>query len=466
MNMNIRIKSSISSSKLSSSKLSEAENTITKNTLYNNLLYLPVTRQIKRYCQGACSGSSYPCKSFLDELTGYDSTTTSGVQIQGYYFWCYNQPSIINSWCSNSYGSVGSATWTSTMTTNVIPSGTNMVLFQYGTAAIGYSNYFGTTSPAYGPGMLQYVSYPSSGTSASSTPYNLGVSWLQSNASTNAILDTGLNYLVGIMFGGGGDAVNTNVAYWTSSTIAAIQDAIEAGSSSSSGLIYSATPTTVSSGYGMTFNLLAFDIEVGDPGLLEDFQSLFQAARDAGFLVMVIFNHTCSYGISDAGTTLLPGLFKCPYVNFISPEIYTENIGTMNEYVANTQIPWMGVNSLGNPNASFESFVRINPNYKNGQILLPSILLYNSMPYSNCGGLYYSGGTNTGNPPNWTSYDGSGSGCTCDNPQVASSGNQITNYPPGFTTNPDPGANTFLCNVFGCPSIGGAVQWVNGSYQG
>jgi len=399
-------------------------------------------------------------------ITAQSDGTTTGVQIQGYYFWCYNSPSTTNSWCTNSYGSTSaSTTWSSTMTTNTIPSGTNMILFQYGTADCGYSNYFGTTEPNYGPGMLQYVSYPSSGTSSSTTPYNIGVSWLTTQTLSTPILNTGLPYIVGLMFGGGGPASSSNVAYWTSSLIAGIQYSIQNSVAGSSGLVYSASPQPVTSGYGMTYNLLAFDIEVGDSGLLADFLQLFQIAQEAGFLVMVIVNHTCSYGISDA-TTLIPGLYQSQYVNFISNEMYTENIATMNEYVANSQIPWMGNNSSGESNESVQYYVQQNPNYNSGQIMVPGILLYNYMPDSNCGGLMYSGGTNTGDPPNWTSYDGSGSGCTCDIPQAATTGNTEDNYPAGFTTANDPGVNSFFTQLFGCPSIGGAIQWVNGDYQG
>ena len=409
--------------------------------------------------------------------------------IQGYYFWCYDQTPIYNSWCSTSAGALGSATWSSSMVTttnttaNVIPSGTNMVLFQYGTAQIGYSNYFGTTAPEYGPGMLQYASYQYYGTTPYTNteyttadpvaPYNIGVGYLLQQNLQNAILNTDICYMVGIMFGGGGPADSTNVAYWTSDAINNILYAIQ--NPTNSGLLYNKSPKQIIqdsdgqySGYGMSFNLLGFDIEVGDSGLLDDFLNLFQAAQEAGFQVMVIVNHTCSYGITDAGTTLIPGLYQSEYVNFISPEMYTENIATMNEYVANSQIPWMDASHSSNTN-TVKYYVQQNPNYYNGEILVPGVLLYNSMPYSKCGGLMYSGGTNTGNLPNWTTYDGDGSGCYFINPQVATDGNEIYNYPAGFTTTNDPGVNSFLYNVFdidGSYNIGGAVQWVNGDYQG
>ena len=214
----------------------------------------------------------------------------------------------------------------------------------------------------------------------------------------------------------------------------------------------------------MGFNLLAFDIEVGASGLLADFLALFEAAQNMGFKIMVIVNHTCSYGISDA-PLLISGLYQSEYVNFISHEMYTENIATMNEYVANTQLPWMGTNVYNNYGTVYSNII-LNPNYNNGTILVPSVLLYNKMPNNNCGGCFYSGGTNTGYLPNWTTYDGNGSGCNCDTTQVASDNNELTNYPDNFTTTDDPGANSFLTQVFGSTSIGGAIQWVNGTYQG
>lgn len=416
----------------------------------------------------------------------FGSTLSDGAQtIQGYYFWCYNQTSITNSWCSNSYGNVGSATWSSSMTTdttssptttaNTIPTGTNAVLFQYGTSDLGYSNYYGTTEPSYGPGMLQYVSYPYTGTTPytksdnPNTPYNIGVSYLTSLDLTSPILSTNACYFVGLMLGGGGPDSSSNVAYWTSTAISAIQYSIE--NPSESGLLYSKNPQPVSTdGYGMTFNLLAFDIEVGASGLLPDFLSLFETASNAGFQIMVIINHSCSYGISDA-TTLLAGLFQSEYVNFISPEMYTENIGTMNEYVANTQIPWMGLNFYGDNNESFQYYVNNNPNFNSGEIMAPGVLLYNEMPNSDEPGLMFGAGTNTSDPPNWTSFDGAGSGCSYDNPQVDTSGNTIDNYPANFTTTADPGANSFFLQLFStavnpATNLGGAFQWVNGDYQG
>ena len=127
----------------------------------------------------------------------------------------------------------------------------------------------------------------------------------------------------------------------------------------------------------MGFNLLAFDIEVGASGLLADFLALFEAAQNMGFKIMVIVNHTCSYGISDA-PLLISGLYQSEYVNFISHEMYTENIATMNEYVANTQLPWMGTNVYNNYGTVYSNII-LNPNYNNGTILVPSVLLYNKI---------------------------------------------------------------------------------------
>ena len=168
-------------------------------------------KALKRVCKGSCNNSSVPCPEFMRLMYGYPlvkddstTTTTTTVPIQGYYFWCYNQSPITNSWCENSGGTVETATdWSSTMTSNVIPSGTNMMLFQYGTADVGYSNYYGTDTPAYGPGMLQYASYPATLGDYSTTPYNIGLNLLNSN-NTSTILSTGYTNLVGIMFGGGG----------------------------------------------------------------------------------------------------------------------------------------------------------------------------------------------------------------------------------------------------------------------
>ena len=88
------------------------------------------------------------------------------------------------------------------------------------------------------------------------------------------------------------------------------------------------------------------------------------------------------------------------------------------------------------------------------------------MTDNECGGCFYSGGTNTAYPPNWTTYDGNGSGCNCTSNQTGNNNNELINYPTNFTTTNDPGVNSFLNQVFGSNSIGGAIQWVNGTYQG
>jgi hypothetical protein len=277
--------------------------------------------------------------------------------------------------------------------------------------------------------------------------------------------------VVCLMLGGGVPVDPTNPAYWTSTLIADISNALTMFKNN--GVEYDVDgalqfggdrPTWSVNGFP-TFNVLAFDIETGDAGLEQDFLNLFKQAQGIGFEIILIINHSCSYGFTDA-LNLMQNLLPSQYVNFVSPELYTENIATMNEYVANSQLVWM--DSTGNTpaNETFVGLVQSNPNYQGGQMVLPSILLYNYLPDSQVDGLYYGAGTNSTNPPNWTSYDGSGSGCSCDNPQVGTTSNLTNNYPENFTTNADPGANSFMCSLFGASSIGGCIQWVNGTYQG
>ena len=341
----------------------------------------------------------------------------------------------------------------------------NMMIFQYGTAVIGnYSNSQTTSTPAYGPGMLQYATYfPYGGLS----PYQVALDYFSNTQQTQ--------YRMGLMLGGGGPQSSSNPAYWTSGLITDISIALLDSATNAGALIYGGPAPTWSTNGFPTFNVLAFDIETGDAGLEQDFLNLFQQAQQLGFEIIVIINHSCSYGFTDA-LNLMQTLLPSPYVNYVSPELYTENIATMNEYVANTQLVWM--DSTGNTpaNETFVGLVQSNPNYNNGQMVIPSILLYNYLPNSQVPGLFYGAGTNNSNDPNWTTYDGSGSGCNCVYPQVGTpaypnstppvESNLTNNYPENFTTSPDPGANSFMCSLFGETSIGGCIQWVNGTYQG
>jgi hypothetical protein len=192
--------------------------------------------------------------------------------------------------------------------------------------------------------------------------------------------------------------------------------------------------------------VLVLDIESGDSGLGSAFCDLLQTAKNNGLTTIVTISHAVPYGFTDY-RDLMTNILQCIYLDHISPQLYTQDIGTMNEYIScgsDKDFYW----------DEFVELVKSNPNYSSNMIL-PSIFLYNEMIYSKCGGLFYSGGTNSGNPPNF-GYNSSSSSCNCEGKQSI--------YPSEFKI--DNGANTFFTLLFGVESIGGAIQWVNGNYMG
>jgi len=315
------------------------------------------------------------------------------------------------------------------------------MFLQYGTAVIG------DNSNQYGPGMLNYASYTNGSSNISN--YQVALNYLLAN--------TPASYIIGVMLGGGGSVDVSNPGYWTSTYISNIKSAL-LSTTASTKLQFGANYV---SGYP-AYNAILFDIETGDAGLGNQFIDLFQTAKSLGFKIMFCINHSCPYGFTDA-VSLMELILPSTYIDYVVPQLYTENIGTMNEYVSNDQLVW--IDTSDTTTTTFVKLLKSNPSYSS-QMLIPGLLLYNQMPNSGTGGLFYSGGTNTGNYPNCFCFDGSGSGCACQGTGTPTPDPAAKNYPDGFTTSLDPGANSFICSLFGASSIGGAIQWVNGNYQG
>jgi hypothetical protein len=308
--------------------------------------------------------------------------------IQGYYFWCYGKSSS-SIWCINSYCTpTDTINWTSDPLTNTIPSGTNHVYM-----FTGYTD-------------------PQLSLNCADQYYNKAYEYVQT-------IEGGK---IGLCLGGG----NQNGSW----TLALINKNIDA----------------INNNLFSKYQVLVLDIESGDSGLGTAFCDLLQTAKNSGLTTIVTISHAVPYGFSDY-RDLMTYILGCKYLDHISPQLYTQDIGTMNEYIScgsDKDFYWL----------EFVELLKSNPNYS-GNMILPSIFLYNEMIYSKCGGLFYSGGTNSGNPPNF-GYNSSGSSCNCEGKQSI--------YPSEFTV--DNGANSFFTLLFGIESIGGAIQWVNGNYMG
>lgn len=162
---------------------------------------------------------------------------------------------------------------------------------------------------------------------------------------------------------------------------------------------------------------LCFDIEVGDSGL--NFENLFQAAKDVGLKVLVTISHTAPYGISDANK-LMQDFFNSENIDYISPQMYTNDFGTTNEYVPNNAVSWA-------------QFITYYTSRKNVNLsIIPSI--FSNQVKNGTYDLYNTGGTNEGLVP-------------------------VNYLDPKYTV--DTGIVDFYLayNI----QTGGSIQWINGT---
>jgi hypothetical protein len=219
--------------------------------------------------------------------------------------------------------------------------------------------------------------------------------------------------------------------------------------------------------YSLTqFNCLAFDIEDGSSvngyssSNAQDFLNLFQYIKtnpnsvfySTGVTIIVTISHSCSENIGSSVIAPLLSANPC-YYDYISPQLYTCNVGTTNEYCANNQIPWSPAWSSESTSETFTSLLEQNSTYSTYglNMIIPSI---------NYANIYNSAGSNP-YPyyPNLYWYETDYS---------------IQNAPPAPTTDSvsagtinysvDTGAVGFFQEMFNSSSsLGGYIEWVNGT---
>jgi len=268
------------------------------------------------------------------------------------------------------------------------------------------------------------------------------------------------NFLISLCFGGG----VANTGGWNTGTSGAIYSIYQACTKSNVMFSYTETTGNTLTGYGTgkidySFNSLTFDIETwdnisgstGSSG--QDFINLFNYIKynsNSNFngyemIIIVTIAHSCS-NYNGTGQQVISEILsdKTGSYDFISPQLYTQNVGTTVEYCANYNILWANTGS----NDNFVFYLSQNKNYNlyGTSMILPS-MFYNS--------LLNSGGTNNNNSPNLYFYQSSP---TDNNPPIATaSGWKEINY---LT---DTGATSFFNNIFQSTNVlGGSVQWVNG----
>ena len=116
-----------------------------------------------------------------------------------------------------------------------------------------------------------------------------------------------------------------------------------------------------------------------------DFLNLFQyikTNKNSVFynnppIIMVSISHSCSENI---GPTVISELLSAnpSYYDYISPQLYTCNLGTTNEYCANSYIPWCPSWSSESGTSTFTKLLSSNSTYSTCglNMIIPSINNY------------------------------------------------------------------------------------------
>jgi len=300
------------------------------------------------------------------------------------------------------------------------------------------------------------------------TNYTTGSNMLENAQSyLKNLKDNNQPYLLSLVLGGGLQSSGS----WDTGINGAIYSYYEACTKSGVSFSYTETETgNTLNGIGSgilnyIYNSLCFDIETwgynsssGSSG--NDFLNLFNYIKNNenstfhGYemIIIVTMAHSCS-NYNGTGQSVLSTIYsdKNQYYDYICPQMYTQNIGTTNEYAANYNILWN--NNYEGVNNSFQYYISTNKNYEvyNNKTILPAI----NFQY-----LYNTSGSNTTNNPNLYFYQ------TTDNninpPQNAPSGNIPINYQ--F----DNGVKSFFNTILltnNDDDIGGNIQWVNGNLE-
>jgi hypothetical protein len=268
------------------------------------------------------------------------------------------------------------------------------------------------------------------------------------------------NFLISLCFGGGLDTTGG----WNTGINGAIYSIYEACTKKGKSFSYVETETgNTLSGIGTglldySYNSFTFDIETWDSSIStgssgQDFLNLFNYIKsnpNSNFntyemIIIVSIAHSCS-NFNGTGQKVISQILadKTGSYDFISPQLYTQNVGTMVEYCANYNILW---NDTGS-NDSFVYYLKQNSNYAlhETSMILPSLFSNN---------LLNTGGSNNSNSPNLYFYQ---SNSTSSNPPVATaSGWKTIDYAV------DNGASDFFNTIFNSSNqSGGSLQWNNG----
>lgn len=208
-----------------------------------------------------------------------------------------------------------------------------------------------------------------------------------------------------------------------------------------------------------SFNSILFDIETYTSGstassgtdflnlfnyIKADSKSTFYDSSSGTYYECIIITSTAhSYAyLNGTGNAILQPIMEDQngYYDYFQPQMYTQNVGTTNEYTSNYQIQW----------PTWVSYLK--DNYYYNQVYGQTFVL----PALNFNTLLTSGGTNDNDSPNLYWYQSSDTGA---NPAVYTySGSTSLSY------SVDTGCQDFFNSITGqTNSLGGSIQWVNGT---
>lgn len=89
---------------------------------------------------------------------------------------------------------------------------------------------------------------------------------------------------------------------------------------------------------------IAFDIEIGDANLQQDFKSAFSLAKSLDYQVIVSVSHSAPYDIDNGNpnesNALMKSILADPNVDIISPMLYSSGHESGNDYTPTNGTPW------------------------------------------------------------------------------------------------------------------------------
>lgn len=380
------------------------------------------------------------------KLVGIYQDTPWKEQINGYYYW---QGNFVGFSPATQYyfDKVSSPQINYQQPSNLVPTSSNFI-------------YYGDNIPSNINTIVLFTGYSKvSDILANLNNYTTGTNMYTN--SKNYFTSRGQeNYLLSLCFGGGLE----NTGGWDTGKSGAVYSIYEACTKKGVQFSYEETETgNVLTGVGTgtldySYNSFTFDLETwgfasttGSSG--KDFINLFNYIKSNPnstfytweMVIIVSIAHSCS-NYNGTGQKVISELLSdsTGSYDFISPQLYTQNVGTMVEYCANYNILWSDTGA----NDNFVYYLSQNKNFiKYGlSMILPS-LFYNY--------LLNTGGSNDSQPPNLYFYQYTST--SVPPPLESASGWKQINY----TT--DKGATSFFNTIFqNTSNLGGSVQWVNG----